>query len=145
MSRDNRAHWKPFRQVRCMSEGPPPPQICESSTTNAPIKNTTKGGDSLRRNISPTNRIKNLNWFCIGCKIIVTGITTHQGVLATGALTFSFSVACGCVVLELRCRVPVFKRYVQNRRVFKRFSRSCIGFCEGWHGVWRGGPCGVRR
>ena len=97
-----------------------------TSTTNAPIKNPIKGGDLLRRNVSPTNRIKNLNWFCIaGCKIIVTGITSHR----SNRVFFShtdFHFLCGlwlcCVVLELRCRV--FKRYAQNRRVFKRFSHQ---------------------
>ena len=40
-----------------------------TSTTNAPIKNQTKGSDSLRCNISSANRIKKINWFCIaGCE-----------------------------------------------------------------------------
>ena len=30
-----------------------------------PIKNRTKGGDSLRCGLSCTNGIKKLNWFCI--------------------------------------------------------------------------------
>ena len=49
-----------------------------TSTTNAPIKNQTKGGDSLRCNIS-TNSIKNLNSFAsLAVKIIAAGITSHQ-------------------------------------------------------------------
>ena len=40
-----------------------------TSTINAPIKNQTKGGDSLRCNISSANSIKKINWFCIaGCE-----------------------------------------------------------------------------
>jgi len=40
-----------------------------TSTTNAPIKIQTKGGDSLRYNISSANSIKKLNWLCIaGCE-----------------------------------------------------------------------------
>jgi len=39
-----------------------------TSTTNAPIKNQTKGGDSLSYNLSSANRFKKLNWFFIaGC------------------------------------------------------------------------------
>ena len=50
-----------------------------TSTTNAPIKNQTKGGNSLRCNISSANKFKKLNWLCIaGCEIIASGITSHQ-------------------------------------------------------------------
>jgi len=51
-----------------------------TSTTKAPIKNQTKGSDSLRCNISSPNRVKKLNCFCIaGCEIIASGINRTGG------------------------------------------------------------------
>ena len=47
-------------------EAPLPANHCyyssvNTSTTNAPIKNQSKGGDSLRGNTSSANRVKKLN------------------------------------------------------------------------------------
>jgi hypothetical protein len=69
-----------------------------TSTTNAPIKNQTKGGDSLRYNISSANRVKKLNWFCIaGCEIIASGINR------TGAVRgFGFGLVVGFWLLVVR-------------------------------------------
>ena len=45
-----------------------------TSTTNAPIEDRTKGDDSLRYNLLSANGIKKLNWFDIaGCEMIVMG------------------------------------------------------------------------
>jgi len=53
------------------------------STTNVPIHNQTKGGDSVRYNLLSTNSIKKLNWFCIvGCEIIATSLQSKIGCLA---------------------------------------------------------------
>ena len=42
----------------------------DTSTTNAPIENWTKGDDFLWCNVPSANGIKKLGWFCItGCGI----------------------------------------------------------------------------
>jgi len=57
--------------------------------------------------------------------LFITYIQFHLASLPTqrtapGALTFSFSVAYSCIGIALL----VFKRYAQDRRAFKRVSRS---------------------
>ena len=94
-----------------------------TSTTKAPIKNQTKGSDSLRCNISSPNRVKKLNCFCIaGCEIIASGINRTGGfgfwflVFGFWFLVFGFEKRDRLVVMGLRsCH-----------------TNSCVGvvFCE---------------